>query len=43
MSDLSATSANPPMLNANGLKEDAGETTALLGMYYCSIFLDSRN
>ncbi|XP_066475210.1 E3 ubiquitin-protein ligase RNF149 isoform X2 [Tiliqua scincoides] len=33
MSDLSATSANAPTLNGNGLKEDAGETAALLETY----------
>ena len=31
-SDLSGSSANESALNSNSLKEDAGETTALLGM-----------
>lgn len=38
LSDLSAASANAPMLNGNGLKENAGESAALLGTYLCSIF-----
>lgn len=33
LSDLSAASANAPMLNGNGLKENAGESAALLEMY----------